>query len=158
MPQVTRRKLLVGGGLTTAAAFFAKAQIGHHLPVMPPAPPLVDPEKLTPFVEALPVAPTAKPVGQHAGAPLYKMSAREVYAKVHPDVPETRFWGFEGRNPGPTIEVRSGVPVHVEWENRLPEKHFLPIDHHVMGAEKNQPEVRIIEHVHGGRTPPEHDH
>jgi spore coat protein A len=39
----------------------------------------------------------------------------------------------------------------------LPEKHFLPIDHSLHGAEKGTPEVRGVVHLHGGKTPPESD-
>jgi spore coat protein A, manganese oxidase len=163
MAQVTRRQLIVGGGLATAAAFFSKAQIpnAHHLPAMPPAPPLVDPDHLAPFVDALPLPEIAKPAGvqatQKGRVPLYKLAAREFSAKIHRDVPATRFWGFGDSIPGPTIEVRSGSPIAVEWLNQLPAKHFLPIDHHLMGAEADVPESRIVMHVHGARVPPESD-
>ena len=87
---------------------------------MPPAPPLVDPDKLEASAERLPIPEVVRPVSAHAEghgpAPLYRMTAREFYAKVHPEVPPTRFWGFGNSVPGPTIEVRSGSPVRVAWE------------------------------------------
>ncbi len=82
---------------------------------------------------------------------------REFFGKVHRDLPPTRQWGYNGISPGPTIETRSGQPVTVEWINQLPTKHFLPIDHNIMGAEEDQPEVRAIVHVHGAKCPPESD-
>jgi spore coat protein A len=59
--------------------------------------------------------------------------------------------------PGPTIEARSGEEIAIEWPNQLPAKHFLPIDHNLMGAEKGVPESRTVVHVHGARVPPESD-
>jgi spore coat protein A len=41
----------------------------------------------------------------------------------------------------------------VEWPNQLPLKHFLPIDHKLMGAEANKPEVRTVVHLHGAKAP-----
>jgi spore coat protein A len=81
----------------------------------------------------------------------------EIQVKVHRDLPATRLWGYNGSSPGPTIEARSGRSVSVDWVNRLPAKHFLPIDHNLHGAEKEKPEVRAVVHVHGAKAPPESD-
>jgi len=85
------------------------------------------------------------------------MPIREFFRKVHRDVPTTRFWGYGDSMPGPTIEARSGEEILVEWCNNLPAEHFLPIDHNLMGAEKNQPEVRTVVHLHGAKVPPGSD-
>ena len=62
-------------------------------------------------------------------------------------------WGFNGRSSrDPTFDVRSGQEILVEWANELPEKHFLPIDHKLSGAGKDEPEVRTVVHLHGGKT------
>jgi spore coat protein A len=45
----------------------------------------------------------------------------------------------------------------IDWVNKLPLKHFLPVDHTLHGAEADKPEVRTVAHVHGARTPPESD-
>ena len=82
---------------------------------------------------------------------------RETQSKLHRDLPPTRLWTFGGSWPGPTIEVRSGREIQVEWANELPAKHFLPIDHRLHGADAGKPEVRSVVHVHGGKTPPESD-
>jgi spore coat protein A len=78
---------------------------------------------------------------------------KELRVKVHRDVNPTRFWSFGNTFPGPTIEVQTGQPIMVEWANELPHKHFLPIDHHLHGAEASLPEVRAVVHVHGARVP-----
>jgi spore coat protein A len=82
---------------------------------------------------------------------------REFQAEVHRDLPPTTFWGYEGMSPGPTFEARSGHPLIVEWVNRLPERHLLPIDHTLHGAEADKPAVRTVVHLHGGKVPPESD-
>ncbi|MGD0733150.1 MAG: multicopper oxidase, partial [Terracidiphilus sp.] len=132
-----------------------------HLPPMPPAPPLIDPDKLAAFVDPLPIPEAARPVSEHPGAkghiPFYRIPIQEFFAKVHRDVAPTRFWGYKNSVPGPTIEARSGSEIAIEWRNLLPEKHFLPIDHHLMGAETGVPDSRTVVHVHGAKVPPESD-
>jgi spore coat protein A, manganese oxidase len=134
-----------------------------HLPKMKPAPPLIDPERMTPYVDALPRPEIAKSLGKRLGSsrkeqvPFYRIPIGEFFSKIHRDVPPTRFWGYGNSMPGPTIEARSGGEILVEWPNQLPLKHFLPIDHSIMGAEKGLPESRTVVHVHGGRVPPESD-
>ncbi len=82
---------------------------------------------------------------------------RQTEAKLHRDLPATRLWTYGGSWPGPTIETRSGQGLTVEWANELPDKHFLPIDHRLHGADAGKPEVRAVVHLHGGKTPPESD-
>jgi spore coat protein A len=153
---ITRRKFLIGGGIATAAARRGIAQMAH-LPPMPPAPPQLDPDRLAPFVDPLPVPAVAKPLGRRDQVPFYKIAIQEFFSKIHRDVQPTRFWGYGNSVPGPTIEVRSGEEIMVEWTNRLPAKHFLPIDHNLMGAERGLPESRTVVHVHGARVPPDSD-
>jgi spore coat protein A, manganese oxidase len=158
---ITRRRLLIGGGLTTVAVRGGIAQMAHHLPPMPPAPPLFEPERMAAFVDPLPILETAKPAGTRSSGgrqvPFYRIPVQEFFSKVHRDVPPTRFWGYGNSVPGPTIEARSGSEILIEWPNHLPRKHFLPVDNNLMGAEKGVPESRTVVHVHGGRVPPESD-
>ncbi|MBV8137390.1 MAG: multicopper oxidase domain-containing protein [Deltaproteobacteria bacterium] len=127
-------------------------------------PPALDPTKLEAFVDPLPVPPVARsngvrlsPDGSSRKLPFYQIEMREVLSKVHRDLPPTRLWGFQGVVPGPTFETRKGDELLVEWVNRLPARHFLPIDHRLHGAERDKPEVRTVVHLHGGRTPPSSD-
>jgi spore coat protein A, manganese oxidase len=120
----------------------------------------LDPSKLTPFVDPLPIPRLARPVGTRPNPahpqqqiPYYRIAMRETRQQVHRDLPSTRMWSFDGSFPGPTLETESGKPILVEWANQLPARHFLPIDHTLMGAETSQPEVRSVVHLHGGRTP-----
>ena len=82
---------------------------------------------------------------------------REFFGKLHRDLPRTRQWGYAGVAPGPTFDTRAGEELLVEWVNRLPNLHFLPIDHTLHGAEPRNPEVRAVVHLHGGKAPPASD-
>jgi spore coat protein A len=116
--------------------------------------PALNPDTLEKFVDPLPILPLAKTAGKPDH---YRLKMAEILVKVHRDLPATRMWGYNGSSPGPVIETRSGRSVSIEWVNRLPQKHFLPIDHNLHGAEKDKPEVRAVVHVHGAKTPPESD-
>jgi spore coat protein A, manganese oxidase len=159
---INRRKFVLGGGILTAA--FARKAVSQmaHMPAMH-APPVLDPEHLAAFVNPLPVPEIAKPTdgrpepSRRARGPFYRIPIREFFSKIHRDLPPTRFWGYGNSVPGPTIEVRSGEDIIVEWPNQLPDKHFLPIDHNLMGAEEGRPESRTVVHLHGGRVPPASD-
>ncbi len=59
--------------------------------------------------------------------------------------------------PGRRSKSAAGRAAQVEWVNQLPERHFLPIDHTLHGAEADKPEVRTVVHVHGAKAPPESD-
>ena len=125
---------------------------------------LLDPNRLSKFVDRLSIPPLAQRAGfqtnPHAPGrqtPVYRLRMRQIERKIHRDLPATRMWGFESASPGPTIEARRGEPLLIEWANELPQRHFLPIDHSLHGAGTDVPEVRTIIHLHGGRVPPESD-
>jgi spore coat protein A len=70
---------------------------------------------LKPFVDLLPVPPrhvVTKPT--RLTIPL-----RTVEHRFHRDLPPSRVWAYDGRVPGPTIEVDRAIEVEVRWENRL---------------------------------------
>jgi len=118
------------------------------------ASPPLHPESLRKFVDPLPIPAIAT----HTGKPHhYRIEMSELTVKAHRDLPPTRLWGFNSSSPGPVIEARSGESVAIEWMNRLPAKHLLPIDHNIHGAEGDKPEVRSIVHVHGAKVPPQSD-
>jgi spore coat protein A len=151
MNELTRRDFLKAGSMAAAGSSLG-------FPAGPA--PALDPSKLTPFVDPLPIPRIAKALGMRANPddakqqiPYYRIAMRAMEQKVHRDLPETRMWGFDGSFPGPTIETQSGAAMIVEWANELPQRHFLPIDHTLHGAEASLPEVRSVVHLHGGRTP-----
>lgn len=125
------------------------------------APPLIRPANLEPFVDPLPILPTARPVKNHAGPEKadvgYRLEMKPISAKVHRDVKPTTFWAYGNSFPGPTIEVHRDQPISIEWATHLPEQHFLPIDYKLCGAERDHPQVRTVVHLHGGRVPAESD-
>ncbi len=47
--------------------------------------------------------------------------------RLHPQLPPTLMWGYDGRVPGPTIEVRRGQRVRIAWTNRIPEDSEYPV-------------------------------
>ena len=115
---------------------------------------LLNPDRLAKFVDPLFIPARAVPTGR---SPFYRLTMRELETRFHRDLPPARVWGFEASSPGPTIEVRSGHVVRVEWINALPREHLFTIDHSLHGAERNVPEVRTVVHVHGARVPPPFD-
>ncbi|HEX4227437.1 MAG TPA: multicopper oxidase domain-containing protein [Bryobacteraceae bacterium] len=126
--------------------------------------PTLDPNKLAPFVDPLPIPPVAKPIGTRAvpgnrsrEVPYYRITMRQIDVQLHRDLKPTPCWSYGSSVPGPTFETRSGEGLTVEWANELPSEHFLPIDHTLAGAESNLPQVRTVVHVHGAITPPESD-
>lgn len=120
----------------------------------------LDPSTLQAYVDPLPVPALAHAEGLHPNPenakeqlPYYRIAMREAAVKVHRDLPPTRMWTLGGSFPGPTIETLVAKGMIVEWQNHLPARHFLPIDHSLHGAGKDVPEVRAVVHLHGGRTP-----
>ncbi|WP_436318636.1 multicopper oxidase domain-containing protein [Streptomyces griseofuscus] len=46
---------------------------------------------------------------------------------MHPQLPPTLMWGYDGHVPGPTIEVRRGRRIRIAWTNRVPKKAEYPV-------------------------------
>jgi spore coat protein A len=154
----TRREFLHLASLTGAALLVDVANVAASVRSYPRA---LDPARLEPFVDPLPLPPISRPIDMRSSpqrssrrVPFYRIEMREFFGKLHRDLPPTRQWGYGGVVPGPTFETRSGSGVLVEWANRLPTHHFLPIDHMLHGAERSNPDVRAVVHLPGGRTPP----
>ena len=111
---------------------------------------MLHPQRLVRFVDPLPVPEVLR-------GPKHRLRMREAWTHLHRDLPPTRIWGYDGKLPGPTIEVRSNEPVSIEWANDLPREHLFPIDHTLHGAGRDVPDVRAVVHVHGARVPPDSD-
>ncbi|RDD83469.1 bilirubin oxidase [Dyella tabacisoli] len=171
---LSRRRFLRGAGSLVAAYTLADAlrlaradTMSMTMPARMTAPtlaapkePLLNPTSLTRFVDRLPIPPTAHAAGKRAHPaypdrmlPYYRMEMRAFKARLHRDLPATPLWGYSGLSPGPTIDTMRGEPLLIDWVNALPTQHFLPIDHNLHGAERSQPEVRVVTHVHGARVP-----
>jgi spore coat protein A len=162
---ITRRNFLQRSGLLAATLSSGKTRwlnaATHQAPTMPAA---LDVNTLAQFVDPLPIPKIAKrqgfrpsPTNPKTSVPFYRISAQAIASKVHRDLQPTRFWSFGSSAPGPTLETCSGEPLLVEWVNALPNRHFLPIDHTIHGAEADKPAVRTVVHLHGAKTAPESD-
>ncbi len=69
---------------------------------------------LTPFVDALRVPPTLRPMGGEL-----TVEMRAATKRLHSQLPPTRLWTYDGHFPGPTIDVRTGRRLRVTWTNRI---------------------------------------
>lgn len=106
------------------------------------------------WVQDVPRPGVIEPVGTKNGNPYYEVEMREVEQTIHPDLPPTTVWGYDGQYPGPTIEARQGDPVVVRWKNALPDEHLLPVDETVHGSTipYDGTGVRVVTHLHGGNV------
>jgi spore coat protein A, manganese oxidase len=110
------------------------------------------------FVDALPIPPVLKKIRLTSnGTPYYEVTMEQIRQKLHRDLPPTTVWGYNGMYPGPTFEVTRNQPIYVKWKNNLPFEHLLPVDRTIHGAEPDEPSVRTVVHLHGGRVKPEND-
>ena len=123
----TRRDLIRQAGLASASLALSGKGLAHPMP--PVAAATLNPQKLTPFVDRLPLLPVADSRLDAHGVRHVRIAMQEIAASIHPDLPPTRQWTYGGSVPGPIIEARSGEELAVEWVNALPTEHFLPIDH-----------------------------
>ena len=161
----TRRKFIRQSAIAAAAAAivpraFSQAMRSEARSAIP----ILDPNSLARFVDALPLPMVAQPQGNRAvpgkpgeRAPFYRVPIRAIASKLHRDLPPTNLWSYGGSVPGVTFDTQSDQGLLVEWVNELPPKHFLPIDYSLHGAERGTSEVRSVIHLHGGKTPPESD-
>ena len=70
---------------------------------------------LTPFVDLLPIPPRrviTEPTR-------FNVRVETAQHRFHRELPPSHVWTYDGHLPGPTIEVRRGVPVEVRWDNRI---------------------------------------
>ncbi len=130
--KLTRRKMLKLSGAGLSIPAFEAGCASHRRP---------EPQLLRsrtalppPFSAPLPRIPILQP--SQAGSDDYELTARPAPARILPGL-NTEIWGFNGMFPGPTIEARSGTRLSLRLSNALP--------------------VPIVNHLHGGHTPPESD-
>lgn len=160
----SRRQLLQGfglaaAGLVPATGGVAQAIWGGPHPPPAPAPRTMDAMKLTPFVDPLPRPEILQPSGHRSDAafgavdaPYYAVSIKEVKARLHRDLPETRLWSYGSSSAPVLFEARRNQPILVDWINCLPAKHILPLGAPMKGME-DAPPTRTVTHLHGGRVP-----
>ncbi|GAA3148716.1 multicopper oxidase domain-containing protein [Streptomyces rectiviolaceus] len=88
--------------------------------------------ELTPYVTQLPVPPVLRPdsvaVGDETDVPAEtEIALRPAWIRLHPQLPPTLMWGYDGCVPGPTIEVRRGRRIRIAWTNRIPKGGEYPV-------------------------------
>ncbi|MEN8207544.1 MAG: multicopper oxidase domain-containing protein, partial [Pseudomonadota bacterium] len=116
---------------------------------------------LTPFVEALPIPPILQPTGTRAdGVPQYTISVEEATQSVHPELPNTNLWTYNGAWPTSTIVAVQGQPIEVTYENNLPAggggkrgSTLLEVDTCAHGPNYYGDSKRIVTHLHGAHVP-----
>lgn len=85
---------------------------------------------LTKFTDRLTQPPIIRAWRRFGEQPI-RIRAEEAQVRFHSSLPITMAWSYEGSIPGPTIEVRSGHEVRIDWENRLTDADgalHLPFD------------------------------
>ncbi|WP_046181047.1 multicopper oxidase family protein [Domibacillus tundrae] len=112
-----------------------------------------DPNTIPKFVDELKKPRTLQPTDndRYPEGSYYKIVMKEAKHRFHKDFPNTRIWGYNGISPGPTIEASKDKTTYVKYENKLPEKHFLPVDYTLHGS-SDTPEVRSVVHLHGANV------
>lgn len=68
---------------------------------------------LTKYLDPLRIPPVRKPHGS------LEMTMQAAHAQLHSELPPTPVWTYDGHFPGPTIEVRSGHKLRVNWRNEV---------------------------------------
>jgi len=116
---------------------------------------------LAPFVEPLPIPPVLQPTGTRAdGVPQYTISVQPATQIVHPDLPATSLWTYNGMWPGPTIVAGKDQPIEITYQNNLPAtsggkrgNNLLEVDTCAHGPNYYGDSKRIVTHLHGGHVP-----
>jgi len=122
------------------------------------------PSGLAKFVQPLNgLGPTGIPVAtpiRSGGVDHYRVEiGQSRNYQFHPDLPPTTLWGYADVTGGVTpnhrylggvIVARRGIPVSLTVVNKLPNKHPLPVDTSIGGAEAGQAVNRTTTHLHGG--------
>ncbi|WP_411757437.1 O-aminophenol oxidase PhsA [Streptomyces venezuelae] len=79
--------------------------------------------ELAPFVSPLTVPPVLRPASADVPEET-EIALRPTWVRLHPQLPPTLMWGYDGSVPGPTIEVRRGQRVRIAWTNRIPQGEY----------------------------------
>jgi spore coat protein A len=155
---VANRREFLRKSLVTAGWALASPLEGFTHPLQNPAKPEFPIAALLPrFIDPLPIPRRLAPIRKTDNATHYHVRMSESKRQLHSALPPTRFWGYEGQYPGPTIEAFRGERIEVIWDNQLPTKHLFEIDPHIHGAMPPTPAVRTVPHLHGSRSQSESD-
>ncbi|HYQ72903.1 MAG TPA: multicopper oxidase domain-containing protein, partial [Gammaproteobacteria bacterium] len=91
--------------------------------------------------------------------PQYTVSVEETTQSVHPDLPNTTVWTYNGAWPASTIVAVKDQPIEVTYVNNLPTgggnrgSNILEVDECAHGPNYWGNSKRIVTHLHGGHVP-----
>ncbi len=113
---MTSRRRFIQSSALAAAGVLARRALPHSMArAAAPLVPNLDPNTLARFVDPLPLAVLARPVGRHADPARhgeqvrhYRVAMRAVSSKLHRDLPPTGLWSYGGSVPGVMFDTRSG--------------------------------------------------
>ncbi|EST34592.1 O-aminophenol oxidase PhsA [Streptomyces roseochromogenus] len=83
-------------------------------------------DELAPYMAPLTVPPVLCPAADDVPRET-EIAVRPTWVRLHPQLPPTLMWGYDGQVPGPTIEVRRGQRVRIAWTNRIPKDAEYPV-------------------------------
>ncbi|MDW4905898.1 multicopper oxidase family protein [Streptomyces sp. ADMS] len=133
---LTRRKLLRLAGGAAVALPVASVLSGCQDEGSTGALRKSDAKVPTLFKVPLPVPPVLKPSRSEGGVDYYDIVQKPAQVEILPGL-KTEIWGYNGLFPGPTLATRSERKIVVRHTNQL--------------------EVPVAVHLHGAKTPAEHD-
>ena len=100
----------------------------------------------------------ASPVSSTATLDHYEINLVESRFRFHPELPASKIWGYHPVNfPSPPsylngiIVGKKDRAVTIKFNNTLPNRHPLPVDETIPGAE-HPSKNRVCPHLHGGKT------
>jgi len=129
-----------------------------HTGKIKPSLTFIDPNTITKYVKKLYLPQILKPSNK-CGIDRYTITMEEAIVNLHPQIPNTKLWLYNGDVHPQMINAIRYCPVNVKWVNDLSKKHILAdyIDHTLDGAGPGIPNVRVIVHLHGGEQAPQND-
>ena len=154
---INRRNLLKATGATIGLAGGLPISTGRVV---------AGASNLAKYVQPLPIPEVREPDGTREGTDYYEIPIEEFSKRLHPDLPETTLWGFDGEFPGPIIQARRNERIEVRFDNtNLPSEHLLNVDDRIVGTKPEDypgydgpvPEVRTVTHFHGLNVEPDSD-
>jgi spore coat protein A, manganese oxidase len=150
MKPVTRRRFLqygLGAGVGLAMPWIVRYPVASA----------AKGDKLTKYLEPLPVPGNGIVVATPSGPNEYSFAQTEIIRRLHPELPPTPLWayddgsGLEGQfgSFGMALLAESGTPLTVRYTHDLPETYpdWLPVDTRLTPLGDH---VRLMTHLHGG--------
>jgi spore coat protein A len=114
-------------------------------------------EKLTKYVEPLPVPGAGIVVARRSGPNGYAFAQRQIDRQLHPELPPTPLRAYDDGSGlagqsgsfGMAVVAQTGMPLQISYTNNLPAIYpdWIPVDLRLTPLGK---QVRVMTHLHGG--------